>query len=77
MMSCGAADLTSQDAVVRLYAHETSRVYCDKLTSEKEREKFCGFQVDSMQKYFKVCAGCIFHRLILKLSFYLELHFKP
>ena len=54
MMSCGAADLTSQDAVVRLYVHETTRVFCDKLTSEKERDRFCGYQVDSMQKYFKV-----------------------
>jgi hypothetical protein len=36
--------------------HETSRVYCDKLTSEAERDKFVGFQVDSMQKYFKELA---------------------
>ncbi|KAL5256854.1 hypothetical protein ACHWQZ_G011949 [Mnemiopsis leidyi] len=56
MMSCSAADLTSQDAVVRLYAHETSRVFCDKLTTESERDKFCGYQVDSMQKYFKELA---------------------
>ena len=58
MMSCSAADLTSQDALVRLYAHETSRVYCDKLTTDKERDKFQGFQADSMQKYFKVAIFC-------------------
>ena len=46
--------MTSQDAIVRLYVHETSRVFGDRLVTDKERDKFTGFQVDSMQKYFKV-----------------------
>ena len=54
MISCSSNDLTSQDYVVRLYAHETTRIFGDRLTSEKEKEKFCGYQVDSMQKFFKV-----------------------
>ena len=63
MMDCSAADLTSQDAVVRLYAHETARVYCDKLTTEEERERFAGYQVDSMQKYFKVGISLKLHQI--------------
>jgi dynein heavy chain len=42
--------------VVRLWVHESKRVYGDKLVDEKDADAFIKFQIDAIKKNFEVSA---------------------
>lgn len=46
--------LTNPNDMVRLYLHETQRVYGDKFTDEKDIDNFLKIQVDIVKKSFEV-----------------------
>lgn len=41
--------------IIRLWLHETHRVYGDKLTEDKDIDAFLKMQVDICKKNFEVC----------------------
>lgn len=46
--------LLNPSDLIRLWIHETSRVYGDKLTEEKDIEAFAKMQVDMLKKNLDV-----------------------
>lgn len=46
--------VTSTSSFIRLWLHETSRIYCDKLIEKKDQETFSKTIVEQIKKTFSV-----------------------
>eukprot|EP00741_Cyanophora_paradoxa_P007767 tig00001206_g7515.t1 len=54
VLSAYAPKITSQDALIRLWAHELCRVFQDRLVDDADRGWFQGFLEQMCQKHFKL-----------------------
>lgn len=46
--------LANVDKLIRLWVHETSRVFCDRLTDDADKNQFLSFVASSCKSHFKV-----------------------
>jgi dynein heavy chain len=56
----------SPNDLLRLYIHESQRVYCDKLVDKEDIELFNKLQKDIIRKQFEVLYFLLFLRYALK-----------